>query len=183
MKTKFRYYNEIATSYNELHGEEQINKLELIKTELLRNNLLKKGIFVLDVGAGTGLSSLYIDIEAIKVISLEPAFELLKRNPNRYRVQGIAEFLPFKDGKFEIVQSITAMHNFDVIPKAIEEMKRVAKNNARGNKTSKSYFVVSVLKKSKKAKEIIALLKNEFKVIKEIEEEKDVILILKRKNR
>src|SRR3989338_11332625 len=123
MPQKFEYYNEIAQSYDDLHGEEQIKKLELIKEELLRNNLLEKGIFVLDVGAGTGLSSLYIDIEAIKVVSLEPAFELLKRNKNRYRVQGVVEFLPFKINTFQIVQSITSMHNFDDIPKAIEEMK------------------------------------------------------------
>ncbi|MBS3158579.1 methyltransferase domain-containing protein [Candidatus Woesearchaeota archaeon] len=185
MPQKFEYYNEIASSYDELHGKEQIKKLELIKTELLRNNLLEKGIFVLDVGAGTGLSSLYIDIEAIKVVSLEPAFELLKRNKNRYRVQGIAEFLPFKANTFQIVQSITAMHNFDDIPKAIEEMKRAAKNRAVNNnaihdKAAKSYFIVSLLKKSQSASKITTLLKKEFKVIKEIEEEKDLILILKR---
>ncbi len=164
------YYNKIAASYNELHGEEQLKKLELIKTELLRNNFLDKGIFVLDIGAGTGLSSLYIDIEAVKVVSLEPAFELLKRNPNKYRVQGVAEFLPFKDRSFEIVQSITAMHNFDDAGKAVDEMKRVGKNK----------YIISILKKSKNVTKITKLLKNEFKVIKEIEEEKDVILFLMR---
>lgn len=173
------YYNEIAASYNELHGEEQLKKLELIKTELLRNNLLTKNALILDIGAGTGLNSEYIGIKAVKVISLEPAFELLKMNNNKYRVQGVAEFLPFKNKSFEIVQSVTAIHNFDDVEKAIGEMKRVGKKNTSNDKTGRKYFVVSVLKKSKNANKITKLLRNEFRVIKEIEEEKDIILILK----
>ena len=175
MKQNFDYYNRIAVGYDELHGREQVKKLELIKTEMLNNNLLAKGIFVLDIGAGTGLSSQYIDIDEVKVVSLEPAFGLLKLNKNKYRVQGVAEFLPFKSGRFEIVQSITAVHNFDDIEKAVSEMKRV---NRKTN--GKKHYAISILKKSGMLDKITLLLKKEFHVIKEIDEDKDKILLLEK---
>ena len=46
------YYNQISKGYDELHGLEQLNKLNVIKNNLnIKNNDL-----LLDAGCGTGRS-------------------------------------------------------------------------------------------------------------------------------
>ena len=98
-------YNKIAKSYNELHKEEQLKKLELIKRHVNFEGL------VLDIGAGTGISSEYW--RNAKVISLEPAFEMLKQSKCE-KVQAKAEELPFKDEIFDGIISLTALHHADL---------------------------------------------------------------------
>ena len=72
-----QYYNKIASGYNELHKEEQLKKLELIKKYVDFTGL------VLDIGAGTGISSEFW--KNAEVISLEPAFEMLKQSKCKKR--------------------------------------------------------------------------------------------------
>ena len=48
-------YNHIAKSYNELHKEEQIKKLDIIKKNIKIISPL------LDVGCGTGISTNYFN--------------------------------------------------------------------------------------------------------------------------
>ena len=54
-------YNNIAKSYNELHGEEQIKKLDIIKKNIKIISPL------LDVGCGTGISTNYFNVESVGV--------------------------------------------------------------------------------------------------------------------
>ena len=49
-------YNKIAKSYNELHKEEQIKKLEIIKKNI---KIIPP---LLDVGCGTGISTNYFNV-------------------------------------------------------------------------------------------------------------------------
>lgn len=154
------YYNKISKGYNELHGEEQKKKIELIK----KNIKIKKTDKLLDVGAGTGLSS---DFEC-DVTAVDTSKELLKQNPAIKKFVAGAEKLPFKDNYFDVVVSVTAIHNFKNIEKGLKEIKRVGKNK----------FVFSVLKKSSKFDLIKKLIKKYFKIQKEIEEDKDVVFIL-----
>ena len=152
-------YDKISSGYDELYGEEQINKLNLIK----KNIKIKKTDKLLDVGCGTGLSS---DFDC-DVTGIDPSSELLKLNKHEKIVQGSAENLHFSDNSFDIVVSVTAIHNFEDIEKGISEMKRVGKDR----------FVFSILKRSKKSNKIKKIIKDNFKVSKEIEEEKDVIFV------
>ncbi|MFH1316302.1 MAG: class I SAM-dependent methyltransferase [Candidatus Woesearchaeota archaeon] len=157
------YYDKIAKGYNELHGEEQKKKLAVIK-----ENLVVKGTDkLLDVGCGTGLSSGF----GCEVFGLDPSKELLKQCPlpDDHKILGKAEKIPFKDSYFDIVISVTAVHNFDDIEKGISEMKRVGKGR----------FVFSVLK-STKSEEIKKIIEHNFMIEKEIEEEKDIIIIAKK---
>ena len=108
------YYNSIAKSYNELHGEEQSNKLMIIKD----NIKISKSTKILDVGCGTGISS---DIDCF-VIGIDPSIELLKLNNMGIKVLGTAEKIPFKDNSFDIVMSVTALHNFKNIEKTMVEL-------------------------------------------------------------
>jgi len=148
-------YTNIAKGYDELYSEEQLKKLKLIKSLLT----LKKEYKLLDVGCGTGISTYYFDCD---VIGIDPCNELIEQNPEKL-ILGKAEDLPFDDNTFDIVVSVTAVHNFDDIEKGISEMKRVLKE--------KGQLVISVMKKSEKLNKIKELLKD----FKSLEEEKDII--------
>jgi len=150
-------YSNIAKGYDELYSGEQLKKLKLIKSLLT----LKKDQRLLDVGCGTGISTYYFENDC-DVIGIDPCKELIEQNPKRLRI-GNAENLPFEDNTFNIVISVTAIHNFDDIEKGISEMKRVLKD--------KGQLIISVMKKSEKLNKIKQLLKD----FKSVEEEKDII--------
>ena len=144
-------YKKLAKNYNELHRQEQLKKAKLI-IKLLDI----KHETVLDVGCGTAI---YSDLFK-NYTGIDNCKEMLKLSKaNTMHAQ--AEKLPFKDQSFEIVISITAAHNFKDIKKAIQEIKRVSKRK----------IAISVLKKSKKLKQI----ENQLKGFKRVEEEKDII--------
>lgn len=152
------YYDSIAGSYNELHWEEQLSKLSIIKKNIKIGEKTK----VLDVGCGTGISSDF----GCFVIGIDLSSELLKQNKH-LRILGAAESLPFKDNSFDYVVAITSIHNFNDVSQSISEMGRVGKKN----------FVFSILKKAKKFDIIKNTIENNFKISKAIEEEKDRIFI------
>ena len=151
------YYNSISKGYNELHREEQLSKLLIIKNSIKINKKTR----ILDVGCGTGISS---DFNSF-VVRIDPSASLLKLNKSNKKIIGMAESLPFKDNSFNCVVSITSIHNFNDIKKSISEMKRVGKDD----------FVFSVLKKSNKFGLIEKLIEKNFKIDKVVEEYKDII--------
>ena len=153
------YYDAIAEGYDELHKEEQLNKLAIIKG----NIKIGKDSKLLDVGCGTGISSDF----GCFVVGIDPSIDLLIQNNGNVKLAGTAEALPFKDSSFDYVISVTAMHNFQDIGKSIEEMKRVGRQN----------FVFSILKKSKKFGPIKNLLERNFRIGKVVEEDKDTIFL------
>jgi len=144
-------YNKIAKSYNELHKAEQLNKVNLII------NLLNiKDEKILDVGCGTAFySNLFKNYTGI-----DPSKEMLNQSKEKL-IYGKGENLPFKDNSFEIVISISAIHNYNNPIKGIKEIKRVAKNK----------IAISVFKRAKNFKIIEKKLKN----FKQVEEDKDII--------
>ncbi len=157
------YYNSISRSYNELHREEQLNKIRLIKDNLE----IKKQDFLLDVGCGTGIFAK--EFKCIK-IGIDPSVNLLNQGKNAFYIRAYAENLPFKDNSFDSVISVTAIHNFKNIRKGLEEIKRVSKKDV----------ALSILKKSSKINEIKNLIKELFNIRKTIEEDKDIIFFAKR---
>lgn len=152
MTTK-NYYDAIASSYDELHSEEQKKKFSLIKKYI-------KGK-VLDVGCGTGLST------PRGGFGIDPSPKLLKLNRHKNKFLGKAENLPFNDKSFDTVICLTAIHNFDNIDEALKEMKRVCKGR----------FIISLLKKAKSFRSIKKKIEKEIKPGKTIEEEKDLIFL------
>jgi len=155
------YYDKISEGYEELHKEEQLKKIELIKKHFEP----KPTDLLLDVASGTGLTT---EPWNCRKVGLDPAIKLLERARKREEIQYVnaeAEHIPFKDNAFDIVISITAMHNFHDIEKGLREIKRVGKNR----------FILSALKKSSKIKEIELLINKIFKPKEIIEEEKDLI--------
>lgn len=152
-------YNKIAKSYNELHKEEQIKKLEIIKENI------KVIPPLLDVGCGTGISTNYFNCVSI---GIDNSKEMLKQSKQGNLIYGNAEKLPFPDKSFNTVISVTSFHNFKNIEKALLEIKRVSSNNN---------IAITFLKKSLKINNFRELLKKHFK-FKEIDCEQDILFIL-----
>jgi SAM-dependent methyltransferase len=81
---------------------------------------------LLDVGAGSGFSSLYYP-DGIRVVACDYAAGMLASNAVRDRVCCSAYSLPFKDGAFDVVTCWELLHHLDIPVKAIAEMLRVAR--------------------------------------------------------
>ncbi|MBS3152840.1 class I SAM-dependent methyltransferase [Candidatus Woesearchaeota archaeon] len=156
-------YDTIAKSYNELYIEEQLRKLNIIKKYLK----IKKNHKLLDVGCGTGISTNFFDC---KTFGIDKSKEMIEQG-NGNLIQSLAEDLPFKDKYFDIVISVTSVHNFDNPKKALKEIQRVKK--------SKAQVVITLLNKSIKYNKIKELIKKYFEIISEIDEDKDTIFILR----
>jgi len=97
---------------------------------------LKAGDRILDIGCGKG----FLLYELMKAV---PGLEIVGLDVSRYALinakeevvsslcEGKAEFLPFKDQSFDLIISITTLHNLYCynLEKALEEIERVGKNN------------------------------------------------------
>ena len=155
------YYDGISEGYEELHKEEQLKKVELIKTFFRP----EKTDRLLDVGGGTGVTTEPWDC---KRYGIDPAPRLLERARQKDRIEyrlAPAESIPYPDNYFDHVISITAIQNFQDIEKGLKEIKRVGKSS----------FILTFLKKSKKAEFIESEIRKLFDIKKRIEEEKDYI--------
>ncbi len=158
------YYDSIAAGYEELHKEEQLKKIKIIKKYLK----VKPKDKLLDIGCGTGLTTIPWKCRRY---GIDPSKKLLEKARQKNKVtykQASAERIPFKDHFFDVAISITAIQNFKNIEKGLKEIKRVGKDK----------FVLTFLKKSSKKDKIIKLIEKHFKVKKLIEEDKDLILII-----
>lgn len=166
-KTK-NYYNGIAKGYSNLYKEEQIKKINTILKYLpFKGN-------VLDLGCGDGVLNDYLDLKSIKLFSFDLSIELLKLNSNieTQKFQGDAQDLSiFKNGYFDNVLSFSVLQDIVNPILAINEVIRVLKN--------KGMFIVSILKFGKNCEIISKYLEQKFKLIEKIEEEKDIIFVLK----
>jgi ubiquinone/menaquinone biosynthesis C-methylase UbiE len=154
------YYAQISSGYEELHKDEQLGKLRLVMQRMPYQKTDK----VLDVGCGTGLSTMLFSCQKFGV---DPTFELLEQAKKRMPVvQGMGEHLPFKDNSFDIVVCLTALHNFTDPQRGLLEMKRVG--------TGK--FAISILKRARNFDALMKMVAATFKVKEMLEDPKDIIL-------
>ena len=160
------FYDEIAPSYDALYKEEQMKKLSLIKGL----GIIDEKDDVLDVGCGTGFS---LDYFKANMTGVDPAAKLLEKYTGKKNIlKAKAEELPFKDHKFDLVMSVTAIQNFDDIYKGLKEMERVGQEK----------FVFTVQKRSPKLSFITDCIKEVFKKssIQTMDEGKDLVFIVKK---
>lgn len=157
------YYDSIASGYEELHKEEQLKKIAIIKKHIPFHEKWT----VLDVGCGP----YFADFHGT-VIGIDPARKLLEIAKKKIPVvQGVAERLPFRDNAFMAVVTITAVQNFDDIEKGLNEIKRVAKE----------YIIISALKNSPKIALVEEFISQLFRIERIVEEDKDIIFFCRKK--
>lgn len=148
----------LPEAYDELYKTEQLNKLRIILDELS----LEKSDKVLDLACGTGFTLAYYPCE---VIGVEPQKSLFK---NSKIIEGFAENIPLRDNEVDFTIILSAIHHFN-IDKAFKEIKRVTKKGV----------VFSIVKGLSSTNFILKQIKKSFKVIKEINEQKDFIFFCK----
>ena len=165
-KTK-NYYDGIAPGYKELYHEEQIKKINLILPHL---PTLTPNSITLDLGSGDGVLNKFI--KDSKLISLDLSFELLKLNSNKEKLQACTTKLPIKSNSIDLIIAFTVIQDVGDTKIAIKEMNRILKE--------KGTLIISFLKNSTKKENILNNLNNYFKIGKQFEEEKDLILIYKK---
>ncbi|HLC75117.1 MAG TPA: class I SAM-dependent methyltransferase [Candidatus Nanoarchaeia archaeon] len=150
------YYETLAQGYEELHRDEQLEKLAII-----RDNLVLRGNErILDVGCGPCWSTDFFP----NVVGVDPV------KYNSQVIQASAEKLPFADKSFDIILCVTAIHHFE-LSAALREMRRVAKDGAR--------FVITVLKKSPRKDAIISDILQQFRAETVFDSDNDVILFIR----
>ena len=87
---------------------------------------LGRGAWVLDLGAGTGISSRAWAGRGHRVVALEPNDAMLVRGRQARAVRGAAEALPFVAGSFDLVVAHQALHWFELAP-TLAECERVGR--------------------------------------------------------
>jgi len=159
------YYDEISEGYEELHGEEQLKKIEIIKQKIK----VKQTDKLLDVGCGTGLTTRCWDCKRYGIDPAKRFVEAAQKSDKKGKYfLAAAEKIPFEDNFFDIVISITAIQNFEDIEKGLREIKRVGKRK----------FVLSFLKKSQNMEKIERLISSFFSPSCMVEEDKDIIFLI-----
>lgn len=156
------YYSELAQGYDELHGKEQQEKLDIILKEMT----LEKKHTILDVGCGTGVATKTLPC---RIVGIDPSLGLLCRAPFPV-VCGVGESLPFKDLAFDAVLSLSALHHFSDPEKGIQEMLRV----------SKGIIAISVLNKSKNARRLEEMIKKHRNFRRVVPSKVDTIFFLQK---
>lgn len=122
-------YNLTSRGYDELYGEEQIEKC----LEVMREIKILKDKTVLDIGCGTGIIEGML-LEAKHIIGLDISIEMIKIAKNKYKrdyvlswINADAENLPIKSGSIDISLMITVMQNVPNPLNALREIERTLK--------------------------------------------------------
>ncbi len=139
-------YEEWAKSYDEdkikLFGESGVDYNEFMKS-LLSLCELKPNMSILDVGAGTGLTSIAI-AKALscncRILAVEPIDEMIERARTNVQQEGVEDCIEFKNGigeslpcndeEFDLVTCTFAIRHMDV-EGALLEFERVLRPSGR----------------------------------------------------
>jgi len=124
-------YDVPAEGYDELYGEEQLEKYSAIVSELEKE---VAGISVVaDVGCGTGLLGEYLRTMGFGGIYIgidlaSERLELAKRRADSswMLIQADAEHLPLRSRSIDLVACVTVIHLLDV-ERAVREIVRVSR--------------------------------------------------------
>lgn len=168
-----RHYNQLGRVYDRQYANEQKTKIEAT----LENVPLNKKDFVLDVGCGTGLLFPYIANRVQLLIGIDISQKLLKKArtrkkhyPNTHILLADADHIPFKNQIFHQIFAITLLQNIPKPSTALQESKRVSKNDAT--------ITITGLKKEFTEKTFRTALKNaklEIPILKTDDDLKDYI--------
>jgi len=129
-------FNKLADRYDSWYRTEfgrYADRLE--KRLILKFAEPKKGERVLDVGCGTGTYGLEFSKMGLEVTCLDMSKRMLdiakKKSRDMNMILGNAQEIPFKDNTFDLIVGVTLIEFLDEPEKAIQEMRRVLKQNGR----------------------------------------------------
>jgi ubiquinone/menaquinone biosynthesis C-methylase UbiE len=171
-------YNTTSRGYDELYGEEQMEKYIEVMKEM--ENLKDK--VVLDIGCGTGIMEGML-LQAKHIIGLDISIEMIKIAKEKYKgcyniswVNADAENLPIKSKSIDLSLMITVIQNIPSPPDALKEIERTLKLEGEAIVTypKAHYKPEEILEEISKLK----LLEN---AVLKITNTKDMIVKLKRK--
>jgi len=150
-----RRYDLTAHIYDMRYAEEQTAKIEAA----LEGLKIEKSSLILDVGCGTGFLFSYVAEKAEVTVGLDISrnilFQAQKRAENFLNVHLIladADNMPLKENIFSHVFGITLIQNMPEPMKTLNEIRRVAKTNAK--------IVVTGLRKAFTQEEFEGLLRD-----------------------
>lgn len=108
-----------------------------IARKLVKHYQLKAGDKVLDVGCGMAhlLYELTLEVPGLQVYGIDISQYALQNAKEEIRERlryGQAQNIPFNDNEFDLVISLTTLHNLKVydLKKAVEEIERVSKGQS-----------------------------------------------------
>jgi demethylmenaquinone methyltransferase / 2-methoxy-6-polyprenyl-1,4-benzoquinol methylase len=127
------WFNEAAADYDWINQAVSFGTGTWYRKQALLRAGLAPGMSLLDAGSGTGVVA--AQAQAIvggggRVVALDPSFGMLShaaRREVRYRVRGVAEALPFPDGKFHLLSMGYALRHVADLRATFEEYRRVLK--------------------------------------------------------
>jgi ubiquinone/menaquinone biosynthesis C-methylase UbiE len=153
-RTIMRRYDLTAHLYDMRYAEEQRAKIEAALEKLT----IEKPALILDVGCGTGILFDYVAEKAEAIVGVDISRKILlqakKRAKNFQNVHLIladADNMPIKENVFTHIFGITVLQNMPNPTKTLNEIRRVAKENAK--------IVVTALKKAFTEKEFEEILR------------------------
>jgi len=146
-------YDLTAHMYNMRYAEEQAAKIEAA----LEGLKMEKYGLILDVGCGTGILFGYVAYKAEATVGLDVSRKILvlakeraKNLQSAHLILADADYMPLKENVFSHVFGITLIQNMPKPVKTLNEIRRVAKRNAK--------IVVTGLKKAFTLEEFEELL-------------------------
>jgi len=104
-------------------------KVELMITTIERElgPRATEGLSALDVGAGNGFFSVWLNVYFAKVVALDFSSHMLSMNPTASKVRANAALLPFSDASFDVVFASNLLHHVPDPATTLAEMGRVAR--------------------------------------------------------
>lgn len=126
-------YDLTAHIYDMRYAEEQAAKIEAAT----KNASMEKYGLVLDAGCGTGLLFGYVADNAETTVGIDISRKILlqakrrtENSPNVHLIWADADYMPLKENVFSHVFAITLIQNTPNPVKTLNEIKRVAREDA-----------------------------------------------------
>jgi ubiquinone/menaquinone biosynthesis C-methylase UbiE len=164
MTIKYALFDEWPEKYDHWFTTPIGSLVKKYESELISDLLMPcPGEMILDAGCGTGVFSLDIISSGSQVIGLDISLPMLRRAREKfggypfYPGLGDISTLPFREGTFDKVVSITAIEFIRNAKRCVAELFRVTKRGgvvAVANLNSLSPWAVRRIEKAKKGKSI-----------------------------
>ena len=132
IQANINVHSKLAKHYN--HNEPHFRSENISKVKSNLEEIIKEysEVNLLDVGCGTGFIINIVKGMCDKVYGIDATQEMLnqvEKSENVALINGIAEELPFEDGKFDVVTAYSFIHHLYSYEDALKEMYRVLKPN------------------------------------------------------